>query len=151
MGRLQALTHTLNAVMTLGFVQKVERKAANVPKMTVRYWRSGLESYLFVCTGLKAPDTERRVKQSAPRGCTHRSPRGCLLPIVLLESPLLLHTAATVGTFRAPCIHLLGKPRLWRACLALAARAGRPSAPGEQGPSLAEICTSSNYKHQKEC
>lgn len=35
--------HLKPAVMMLDFVRKMERKATQVPKMTVMYWKSGSE------------------------------------------------------------------------------------------------------------
>lgn len=58
--------HFRPTVMTLDFVRKVERKTAEVPKMTVMYWKSGPELYIFVCARLKAPDTKQGPQQPVP-------------------------------------------------------------------------------------
>lgn len=42
----------------------MERKTTKVQKMTVMYWKSGLELYIFTWNRLKAPDTKHQTQQS---------------------------------------------------------------------------------------
>lgn len=46
------------------FVGKIERKTTKVQKMTVMYWKSGLELHIFTRNRLKAPDTKYQIQQS---------------------------------------------------------------------------------------
>lgn len=46
------------------FVGKMERKTTKVQKMTVMYWKSSLELYIFTWNRLKAPDTKHPTRQS---------------------------------------------------------------------------------------
>lgn len=65
--------HLKPAVMTLDFVRKMERKTTQVPQMTVMYWKSGSEFYIFVGERPKAPDTKHAAQQSVLPCCTERS------------------------------------------------------------------------------
>lgn len=48
----------------LYFVGKIERKTTKEQKMTVMYWKSGLELYIFTSSRLKAPDTKHQTQKS---------------------------------------------------------------------------------------
>lgn len=56
--------HFKPAVMMFYFVGKMERKTTKVQKMTVMYWKSGLELYIFTWNRLEAPDTKHQTQQS---------------------------------------------------------------------------------------
>lgn len=55
------------------FISKMYRKTTEVLKITMMYWNSGPELYIFVQDRLKATDTKHRPWQWVLLGCTERS------------------------------------------------------------------------------
>lgn len=66
------------------FVGKMERKTTKVQKMTVMYWKSGLELYIFTWNRLKAPDTKHQTQQSVLNTLYTESPSLELLMMIVL-------------------------------------------------------------------
>lgn len=70
----------------LYFVGKIERKTTKEQKMTVMYWKSGLELYIFTWNRLKAPDTKHQTQQSVLNMLYTESPSlEVLMMIVLIK------------------------------------------------------------------
>lgn len=71
------------------FVGKIERKTTKVQKMTVIYWKSGLELYIFTRNRLKDPDTYHQTQQSVLNILSVESPSlEVLMMIVLIICPI---------------------------------------------------------------
>lgn len=66
------------------FVGKMERKTTKVQKMTVMYWKSGLELYIFTWNRLRAPDTKHQTQQSVLNTLYTESPSLELLMMIVL-------------------------------------------------------------------
>lgn len=75
--------HFKPAVMMFYFVGKMERKTTKVQKMTVMYWKSGLELHIFTRNRLKAPDTKHQTQQSVLNTLYTESPLEVLIMLIM--------------------------------------------------------------------